>query len=76
MGSSSPINKTNHRRKRKPKTICVSFASESDYHACMEDAVAYRTYLTQMFEHHPELFPKAMANGFFFTDFYTRKSST
>ncbi len=74
MGSSSQSNKTHRRRKRKPKSICLPFASESDYDTCMEDSDSCRAYLTQMFEHHPELFPEAMANGFFFHGYlYSKK---
>lgn len=76
MGSSSPNNKAPGRRKREPKSICLHFASESEYDTCMEDSVAYRAYLSGMFAHHPELFPKAMANGFFFHGFlYSKKQN-
>ena len=50
------------------KHICVPFASEAQYQACIEDIVQYRTYLTQMRGQHPELFPQGMAHGYTFHD--------
>ena len=73
MGSSSQRNKAYPRRKRKPKSICLPFASESDYDTCMADSDQCRIYLMQSYERHPELFPQALAKGFSFTGFLHSK---
>jgi len=73
MESSSPGNKTYLRRKRKPKSICLPFASESEYETCMADSDACRAYLQKMYASHPELFPQALAKGFSFTGFLHSK---
>lgn len=52
------------------KHICVPFATEAQYHACIEDIVQYRTYLTQLSRQHAELFPQAWADGYSFHDRY------
>jgi hypothetical protein len=46
--------------------ICVPFASEAHYKECMADVTKYRTYLTEVAQHHPELFPQALAQGYWF----------
>ena len=50
--------------------ICVPFASEAHYDDCMADVRKYRTYLAEVAQHHPELFPQDMAQGFPFHDAY------
>ena len=50
--------------------ICVPFASEAHYEDCMADVNKYRTYLTEVAQHHPELFPQALAQGYWFHDRY------
>jgi hypothetical protein len=52
------------------KHICVPFASEAQYQACIEDVVQYRSYLTQLSHQHPELLPQALAQGYTFHDRY------
>ena len=52
------------------KSICVPFASEAQYQTCIEDVAQYRTYLTQLWRQHPELFPQGMGNGYTFHDRY------
>lgn len=66
MGSSSEPNKTNSRRPRKPKSICLPFLSESHYHTCMADRTLCRQYIMAQYQHHPELFPVALKEGFIF----------
>ena len=44
----------------------VPFASEAHYKECMADVTKYRTYLTEVAQHHPELFPQALAQGYWF----------
>jgi hypothetical protein len=56
------------------KHICVPFASEAQYQACIEDVVQYRSYLTQMQRQHPELFPRGMAHGYTFHDRYCSRN--
>ncbi len=60
--------------KRQPsrgdKHICVPFASEAHYHACVDEVGKYREHLTTMFQQHPELFPQALAGGYTFHDRY------
>lgn len=53
------------------KYICLPFASEAQYRAYVDDPAQYRQYLTQMLCQHPELFPKAMDQGYTFHDSYT-----
>ena len=36
----------------------------------MADVNKYRTYLTEVARHHPELFPQALAQGYWFHDRY------
>lgn len=50
--------------------ICVPFASEAHYADCMADLTKYRTYLTEVAQHHPELFPQAWGQGYTFHDCY------
>jgi hypothetical protein len=52
------------------KHICLPFPSEVQYRAYVDDPAQYRQYLTQMLRQHPELFPKAMHQGFIFHDCY------
>ena len=52
------------------KSICLPFASEAPYRAYVDDPAPYRQYLTQMRCQHPELFPKAMAQGSTLHDSY------
>src|SRR6266545_3760063 len=52
------------------KHICVPFASEAHYQECVEDVAKYRKYLTTMYQQHPELFPRALDNGYTFHDRY------
>jgi hypothetical protein len=50
------------------KYIYLPFASEVQDRAYVDDPVQYRQYLTQMLCQPPELFPKALAQGFTFHD--------
>ena len=73
MRSSSGINKTNARRKRKAKSICLPFASEASYPSCMEDRVQCRSYIMEQDRLHPELFPQALREGCTFHGFLHSK---
>ena len=73
MRSSSGINKTNARRKRKAKSICLPFASEASYQSCMEDRVQCRSYIMEQDRLHPELFPQALREGCTFHGFLHSK---
>jgi hypothetical protein len=55
---------------RGSKHICVPFASEAHYQECVADVAKYRTYLTTVGQQHPELFPRALAQGYTFHDRY------
>ena len=55
MGPSSEPNKTNPRRPRKPKRICLPFLSENHYHTCMTDRATCRQYILEQDQAHPEL---------------------
>jgi hypothetical protein len=55
---------------RGAKHICVPFASEAHYQDCMADVTTYRTYLTTVWQQHPEVFPQALAQGYTFHDCY------
>lgn len=50
--------------------ICVPFASEAHYQDCMADVSKYRTYLTEVAQQHPDLFPQAWGQGYTFHDYY------
>ena len=52
------------------KHICLPFPSAAQYREYVDDPAQYRQYLTQMLHQHPELFPKAMHQGFTFHDCY------
>ena len=52
------------------KYICLPFASEAQYRAYVDAPAQYRQYLTQMLRQHPELFPKAMDQGYTLHDCY------
>ena len=73
MRSSSGINKTNARRKRKAKSICLPFASEASYPSCMEDRVQCRSYIMEQDRLQPELFPQALREGCTFHGFLHSK---
>jgi len=46
------------------KYICLPFASAAQYRDSVDYPTQYRQYLTGMWGQHPELFPKAMDQGF------------
>ena len=73
MRFSSGINKTNARRKRKAKSICLPFASEASYPSCMEDRVQCRSYIMEQDRLQPELFPQALREGCTFHGFLHSK---
>jgi hypothetical protein len=50
--------------------ICLPFASEAQYQACVDDPTRYRQYLTAQQAAHPELFPAAMSAGYSFHSAY------
>jgi hypothetical protein len=53
------------------KTICLPFPSEEQYQEYMKDGKAFREFLNEMYEKHPELFPEQMAGGFVLQGFTT-----
>jgi hypothetical protein len=55
---------------RGSKHICVPFDNEAQYQACVAEVVQYRAYLTTLFARYPELFPRAMGQGYTFHDCY------
>lgn len=52
------------------KHICLQFDSEEHYRSCVQDPTLYRRFLAQQFLAHPELFPKAISEGYTFHDCY------
>ena len=68
MEPSSAAKKTQRITDRKPRSLCVPFASEADYDRCVGDCAYYRRYLMEQYQHHPELFPLAWSDGFHFHD--------
>ena len=52
------------------KHICVPFASEAHYQDCVDDVTKYRQQLSTTYNQHPELFPRAWAQGYWFHDRY------
>jgi hypothetical protein len=53
-------------------TICLPI-TEENYRAVVEDARRFRKWLTEEFQHHPELFPAGFAEGFSMKDKRTSK---
>src|SRR4029453_15752784 len=49
---------------RGSKHICVPFASEAQYQGGAIDGAQYRQYLTKMSPQPPELFPRAVGQGY------------
>lgn len=73
MESSSPLeNKSEPRRPRKPKTICLPF-EPVEYQRCLEDHAYCRQYIMERYECFPELFPAALSEGFTFHGFLSSK---
>ena len=54
---------------RGDRSICLPINSETEYRQILPDPQAFRLYLSQSLAAHPELFPSAMAEGFWFHDF-------
>lgn len=50
------------------KTICLGIAEDIDYDSLVADRAAYRQYLDQQIEQHPELFPTEIRQGYRFHD--------
>ncbi|MEO1387560.1 MAG: hypothetical protein AAFV85_09325 [Cyanobacteria bacterium J06634_6] len=48
------------------KTICLPIADDIDYGQLVEDREAYRAYLNEQIEQHPELFPVGIGAGYRF----------
>lgn len=48
------------------KTICLPIDDAIDYSELVEDREAYRAYLNEQIEEHPELFPEAIEQGYRF----------
>ena len=48
------------------KTICLPIRDGIDYEQLVEDREAYREYLNEQIESHPELFPEGIAEGYRF----------
>ena len=46
------------------KTICLPFPEGEEYEALVKDAVAYRQYLDEQIQQHPELFPPEIKQGY------------
>ena len=46
------------------KTICLPITEDIDYEALVEDRKAFRRYLDQVIERHPELFPDDIGQGY------------
>jgi hypothetical protein len=55
---------------RGSKHICVPFDTEAQYQACVDDVAKYREYLRKLSAQHPELFPRALGQGYTFHDRY------
>ena len=55
---------------RGSKPICVPFDTEAQYQTCVDDVTKYREYLRKLSAQHPELFPRALGQGYTFPDRY------
>ncbi len=54
---------------RGDKSICLPVESEKQYRDIIFNAEAFRQYVIQMGQKHPELFPNSIEQGFWFHDF-------
>jgi len=55
------------------KSICLPFASETEYQEKMADKKTYRKYLNSSYQKYPELFPLDMKKGYTFCGFIKSK---
>lgn len=53
------------------KTICLAIAETVDYNKLMKDRKAFRKYLDEQIDHHRELFPAEIEQGYCFHGFRT-----
>jgi hypothetical protein len=51
------------------KTICIPIRDDQDYDKLVQDTAAFRAYLDQLIEQHPELFPVGIEEGYCFHGF-------
>ena len=51
------------------KTICIPVPEDMDYAQLVSERKAYRHYLDQVIEQHPELFPAEISEGYCFHGF-------
>lgn len=51
------------------KTICLPMTAGIDYEEFVKDTAAFRAYLDQQIESHPELFPAGIQDGYCFHGF-------
>lgn len=51
------------------KTICLPLAENTNYDELVEDTKAFRAYLDQMIDAHPEIFPQGIEQGYCFHGF-------
>jgi hypothetical protein len=66
-----------HETQQPPSTarhhICLPFESAEHYARCINDLQAFRLFLEQQYQIHPELFPSAFAQGYEFHSHYSVK---
>lgn len=51
------------------KTICLPLAEATNYDELVNDTKAFRAYLDQMIDTHPEIFPQGIEQGYCFHGF-------
>ncbi|MGI0495553.1 hypothetical protein ACN4EG_27570 [Alkalinema pantanalense CENA528] len=51
------------------KTICLPLTEGTDYDELVDDTKAFRAYLDQMIDTHPEIFPQGIEQGYCFHGF-------
>jgi hypothetical protein len=51
------------------KTICLPIPADVEYQDFVEDTARYRTYLDELIQKHPELFPAEISDGYCFHGF-------
>ncbi len=54
---------------RGDKSICLPVENEKQYRDIIFDAEAFRQYVLDKWQKHPELFPDSLEPGFWFHDF-------
>jgi len=67
--TSDPTRHSLSEQPRGSKTICLPIGEER-YTEIFENPTAFRALVDEMYENHPDLFPKAMGEGYIFSTIF------